>query len=87
MLVMEPLLRCESGEEVRVSGDVVPVEELGEHERCERVGEKAVLRRRREVEGVRSGVKDWKRLVRVGVTILAVEDGYWRKVGVDCCIR
>lgn len=64
---MEPLLlveRCESGLEVRVRGEVVPVDEDGEMERPERTGEKAVRRLRR-------GVKDWKRLVRVEETILA----------------
>jgi type VI protein secretion system component VasF len=41
--------------------------EEGEAERRElRVGLKAVLRRRREPEVLRSGVKDWKRLVRLG---------------------
>ena len=56
--------RCESGDEVRVSGEMVSMEEEGEREREEellmrwwRCGEKAVRRRR-------SGVKDWKRLVR-----------------------
>lgn len=69
MLAMLAELRCESGDDVRVSGDVVPVLDEGDDERCERVGEKAVLRRRSE--GVRMGVKgDWKRLVRVGVNIL-----------------
>jgi hypothetical protein len=54
-----------------VSGEVVPVEDEGERERPERLGEKAVRRRLREP--VRIGVKgDWKRLVRVGVTIFAV---------------
>lgn len=42
--------------------------EEGEAERMEapRVGLKAVLRRRREPEVLRRGVKDWKRLVRDG---------------------
>lgn len=41
--------------------------EEGEAERRElRVGLKAVLRRRREPEVLRRGVKDWKRLVRLG---------------------
>jgi hypothetical protein len=39
----------------------------GEAERSElRVGLKAVLRRRREPDVLRRGVKDWKRLVRLG---------------------
>lgn len=38
---------------------------LGETLRWDRLGEKAVRRRRREVLEVRSGVKDWKRFVRV----------------------
>jgi hypothetical protein len=48
---------------VRVSGEVVPVEEGEESggELEEELGEKAVLRRRRE--GVRSGENDWKREV------------------------
>lgn len=73
-------LRWLSGDEVRVRGDVVPVEEEGETERPERLGEKAVRRRWREPE--RIGVKDWKRLVRVGATILIVErvDGECIKV-------
>lgn len=62
-------LRWLSGDDVRVRGDVVPVEEEGEMERPERLGEKAVRRRWSEPE--RIGVKgDWKRLVRVGATIL-----------------
>ena len=70
MLDMLAELRWLSGDEVRVSGDVVPVDdEDGDMERPERLGEKAVRRRWREPE--RMGVKgDWKRLVRVGVTIL-----------------
>lgn len=64
-------LRWLSGDEVRVRGEVVPVEEDGERERPERLGEKAVRRRCSEPE--RMGAKgDWKRLVRVGVTILKV---------------
>jgi len=64
-------LRWLSGDDVRVSGDVVPVDEDGDMERPERLGEKAV--RRRCSEPVRMGVKgDWKRLVRVGLTILTV---------------
>lgn len=64
-------LRWLSGDELRVSGDVVPVDDEGDIERPERLGEKAV--RRRWSEPVRMGVKgDWKRLVRVGETILAV---------------
>jgi len=52
--------QCESGDEVRVSGEVVPVEdeESGGELKVE-LGEKAVLRRWRE--GVRSGENDWKR--------------------------
>lgn len=54
----------ESGDEVRVNGDVVPVDEVEESEELEvELGEKAVLRRRRE--GVRRGEKDWKREVRM----------------------
>jgi hypothetical protein len=66
--------RWESGEAVRVSGEVVPVEEEGE---TERLDEKAVLRRRRETEvGLeRRGVKDWKRFWRVGEDILGVVCG------------
>jgi len=46
----------------------------GEAERIElRVGLKAVLRRRRDPDVLRRGVKDWKRLVRLGEGILAVE--------------
>lgn len=52
MLLMEPELRWLSGELVRVNGDVVPVDE-GEMLREERVGEKAVRRRRREALWVR----------------------------------
>lgn len=61
--------QCESGDEVRVSGEVVPVEEDEESggELEEELGEKAVLRRRRE--GVRSGENDWKLEVRM-VTVL-----------------
>lgn len=46
-------------------GEVVESEEVEERERMERVGEKAVRRRWREVVVVRRGVKDWKRFVRV----------------------
>ena len=53
-------------------GDVVDVEEEGEVERMERLGLKAVRRRRREVLEERRGVKDWKRFVRLGEGILAV---------------
>jgi hypothetical protein len=61
---------------LRVSGDVVleVVMEDGDAERREfLVGEKAVLRRRREPVVLRRGVKDWKRFVRLGEGILAVE--------------
>ena len=44
--------------------------ELGEVERWERTGEKAVFRRRRDPVVERRGVKDWKRLVRLGDSIL-----------------
>ena len=45
----------------------------GEAERIElRFGLKAVLRRRRDPDVLRRGVKDWKRLVRLGEGILAV---------------
>jgi hypothetical protein len=47
-----------SGLAVRVRGDVVPVELDGEAERWERLGEKAVLKRRREWLPLRRGVKD-----------------------------
>jgi hypothetical protein len=52
---------------LRVSGENVDVEE-DETERIDRLGLKAVRRRRREVDAevVRSGVKDWKRFWRVG---------------------
>lgn len=54
--------QCESGDEVRVSGEVVPAEEDEESGELEvELGEKAVLRRWRE--GVRSGENDWKREV------------------------
>jgi predicted metalloprotease len=70
MLLREDELRWLAGDEVRVSGEVVDDE--GDTERPERLGEKAVRRRWREP--VRMGVKgDWKRLVRVGETILAVD--------------
>jgi hypothetical protein len=65
-----------------VRGDVV-VEVVmldGDAERMEfLVGEKAVLRRRREPVVERRGVKDWKRFVRPGDGILDVE----LKVGGD----
>lgn len=53
---------------MRVSGEVVSVEE-GEESggELEELGEKAVLRRRRE--GVRSGENDWKLEVRM-MTVL-----------------
>jgi len=58
---------------LRDSGDVVHVLLLlGEMERADRVGEKAVLRRRRELDELRRGVNDWKRLVRDGEGILNV---------------
>ena len=63
---------------MRVSGDVVAdvLIDQGEADRIElRVGEKAVLRRRREPVVLRRGVKDWKRLVRPGDGILDVADG------------
>jgi len=45
--------------------------EEGEAERSElRVGLKAVLRRRRDPVVLRRGVKDWKRLVRLGEGIV-----------------
>lgn len=46
------------------------VMEDGEAERWERTGLKAVLRRRREPVVLRRGVKDWKRLVRLGDTMM-----------------
>jgi len=50
------------GEELRVSGEVVEMEQdEGEMERVEREGEKAVRRRWRDV----LVVKDWKRFERV----------------------
>jgi hypothetical protein len=61
---------------LRVSGDVVSevVIEDGDAERREfLLGEKAVLRRRREPVVLRRGVKDWKRFVRLGEAILDVE--------------
>jgi len=71
----EPEERWLCGDELRVSGDVVlevKMEE-GDAERRElRVGLKAVLRRRREPDVLRRGVKDWKRLVRLGEGILTV---------------
>jgi len=70
----EPEERWLCGDELRVSGDVVlevKMEE-GDAERRElRVGLKAVLRRRREPDVLRRGVKDWKRLVRLGEGILS----------------
>lgn len=74
--------RWESGDAVRVNGEVVPVEEEGEAERMERTGENAVLRRRREWVELRRGVKDWKRFWRVGETILIEELG-WKKVDLN----
>lgn len=54
-----------------VKGEVVPSEEaLGDKSREWRVGEKAVLRRRREVWVLRRGVKDWKRFWRIEEDIL-----------------
>lgn len=50
------------------------MEEEGETERAERTGEKAVLRRRREPVVERRGVKDWKRLVRLGEGMLKVDE-------------
>jgi predicted metalloprotease len=81
MLLRLDELRWLAGDEVRVSGDVVDDE--GDMERPERLGEKAVRRRWREP--VRMGVKgDWKRLVRVGETIsIVVMVRKW----VGCCIR
>jgi hypothetical protein len=71
ILFMLEELRWLSGDEVRVRGEVVPMDDEGEMDRPERLGENAVRRRWREPVGM--GVKgDWKRLVRVGVTILAV---------------
>lgn len=73
------------GEELRVKGEVmvevVRMEE-GEAERREvrvarPVGESAVRRRRREPVVERSGVKDWKRLVRVEDGIFG---GVWLEV-------
>jgi hypothetical protein len=64
---------------LRVSGDVVSVEDVleeGDMERMEREGEKAVRRRRSGVEVAeeRSGVKDWKRFGRVweGMVVVCV---------------
>lgn len=57
------------GDELRVSGEVVEdvLMDEGEAERGElRVGLRAVLRRRSEPVVLRRGVKDWKRLVRLG---------------------
>jgi hypothetical protein len=65
----EPEERWLWGDELRVSGEVVLEVRMdeGEAERSElRVGLKAVLRRRREPDVLRRGVKDWKRLVRLG---------------------
>lgn len=69
MLLMDAELRWLSGEPVRVKGEVVPVEE-GETLREERVGLKAVRRRRRPVLGVRVGKA--KRLVRVLAIVIVV---------------
>jgi hypothetical protein len=70
----EPEERWLCGEELRVRG--VVLEEMmddGEAERIElRFGLKAVLRRRRDPDVLRRGVKDWKRLVRLGEGILTV---------------
>lgn len=53
--------------------------EEGEAERSElRVGLKAVLRRRRDPVVLRRGVKDWKRLVRLGEGIFS---GWFERVG------
>jgi hypothetical protein len=65
----EPEERWLCGDELRVRGDMVLVVKMeeGDAERSElRVGLKAVLRRRREPDVLRRGVKDWKRLVRLG---------------------
>lgn len=70
MLCVEEAERWLSGLAVRVNGEVVPVDEEGEAERRDRVGEKAVLRRRREWVPLRRGVKDWKRFWRTGETIV-----------------
>jgi hypothetical protein len=59
---------------LRVSGDVVEDEDTL---RMERLGLKAVRRRRREVDEERRGVKDWKRLVRLEEDILACS-WFWR---------
>jgi hypothetical protein len=67
--VVEEALKCESGDEVRVRGEVVWVDEVEEAE--ERVGEKAVRRRRRE--GVRRG---WKRVwVRILIDAWCIRFG------------
>jgi len=81
----ELALRWLWGDELRVRGSVVDVVmmEEGDAERIElRVGLKAVLRRRREPDVLRRGVKDWKRLVRVDEGILVVRrdsvgEGFW----------
>lgn len=59
-----------------MSGDVVEEVDV---ERMDREGEKAVRRRRREVDGWRRGVKV-KRFVRVGECILGGELVGWLKV-------
>jgi hypothetical protein len=71
MLPVLDVERWESGLELRVRGEVV---DEGDAERRERSGEKAVRRRRRELEVERTGVKEAeKRLTRVvGATIFAV---------------
>ena len=61
--------QCESGDEARVNGETVPVEEDEESGGLEvELGEKAVLRRRRE--GVRSGENDWKREVCMVIALV-----------------
>lgn len=84
MLSMEPELRWLSGEPVRprASGEVVPVEE-GEMLREERVGLKAVRRRRREVLGVREGEPKENRLARVLAIVKGSVD-WIRNVLVSC---
>ena len=68
----EPEERWLCSEELRVRG--VVLEEImddGEAERIElRFGLNAVLRRRRDPDVLRRGVKDWKRLVRLGEGIV-----------------
>lgn len=70
----EPEERWLCGEELRVRGVVLEeVMDDGEAERIElRFGLNAVLSRRRDPDVLRRGVKDWKRLVRLGEGILAV---------------